>query len=56
MGDKIEAAETLSQYAVSLTYEQIPADIKESTKRSILDTLGVTIAASTHGEGYKEEE
>ncbi|MFC2002279.1 MmgE/PrpD family protein [Chloroflexota bacterium] len=54
MENKIEAAETFAQYAASLKYEHIPTEVRESTKRSILDTLGVTIAASTQGEGYKE--
>ncbi len=49
-----EAAEIFAQYAVGLKYEEIPPPLRESTKRSILDTLGVAIAASTRGEGYKE--
>jgi 2-methylcitrate dehydratase PrpD len=54
MSDGREAAEILAQYAVGLKYEKIPALLRESTKRSILDTLGVAIAASTRGEGYKD--
>ncbi|MFC2000882.1 MmgE/PrpD family protein [Chloroflexota bacterium] len=54
MENKIEAAETFAHYAASLKYEHIPTEVRESTKRSILDTLGVTTAASTQGEGYKE--
>jgi len=54
MEKKIEAAETLAQYAASLKYEDIPTEVRESAKRSILDTLGVAIAASTQGEGYRE--
>jgi 2-methylcitrate dehydratase PrpD len=54
MDKEREAAEILARYAVGLKYESIPAVLRESTKRSILDTLGIAIAASTRGEGYRE--
>ncbi|MFC1917911.1 MmgE/PrpD family protein [Chloroflexota bacterium] len=54
MKNKIEAAETFAQYTVNLQYDQIPSEVRKSTKRSILDTIGITIAASTQGEGYPE--
>jgi 2-methylcitrate dehydratase PrpD len=50
----IDAAASLAEFAVELTYERIPDEVRESTKRSILDTLGVTMAASTQGEGYRQ--
>ena len=49
-----DAAHVFAQYASELNYEDIPAEVREATKRSILDTLGVAIAASTHGEGCRE--
>jgi 2-methylcitrate dehydratase PrpD len=44
---KRDAAFDLAKYAVKTRYEDLPAEIIEVTKRDILDTLGVTIAAST---------
>ena len=42
-----DAAFDLAHYVVNTAYEDLPREIVEMTKRCILDTLGVTIAAST---------
>ncbi len=44
---KRDAAFDLAEYVVKTHYRDLPAEIVEVTKRDILDTLGVTIAAST---------
>ncbi|MBI4307201.1 MAG: MmgE/PrpD family protein [Chloroflexi bacterium] len=36
----------LARYAVNLTYDAIPADALEATKKDILDTLGTALAGS----------
>lgn len=54
MGKIIGAEEILAQYSASLKYADIPSEARESAKRSILDTLGVTMAASKLGSGHKE--
>lgn len=48
-----EAAQLFAQYTVNLKYEDIPADVRESTKRSILDTLAVTVAGSSQNGQYR---
>jgi 2-methylcitrate dehydratase PrpD len=54
MENRIEASRALAKYAAELKYEDIPSDVREATKRSILDTLGVAAAGSGLGEaeGY----
>jgi 2-methylcitrate dehydratase PrpD len=42
-----DAAFDLAHYAVNTAYADLPREIVEMTKRCTLDTLGVTIAAST---------
>jgi len=42
-----DAAFDLAHYVVNTAYKDLPNEIVEMTKRCILDTLGVTIAAST---------
>jgi 2-methylcitrate dehydratase PrpD len=42
-----DAAFDLAHYVVNTAYKDLPREIVEMTKRCILDTLGVTIAAST---------
>lgn len=54
MEKEIDAAVTFARYASELQYETIPPEVRESTKRSILDTLGVAIAASTLGDGCRQ--
>lgn len=50
---KTEAAEILSRFVAETTYEDLPDAARVSAKRSLLDTLGVTAAASTQGIGHK---
>ncbi|MBI2832127.1 MAG: MmgE/PrpD family protein [Chloroflexi bacterium] len=54
MEKSMDAARVFSQYAVGLRYEAIPPETREAVKTSILDTLGVAIAASTLGEGISQ--
>lgn len=41
-----DAAQFFAEAVASVRYEQLAADVVETTRRSILDTLGVTVAAS----------
>jgi len=50
----MEAAVALARNAVRLGYEDLPRETVEVTKKSILDTLGVMLAASGLGEGCRE--
>ncbi|MFC1534761.1 MmgE/PrpD family protein [Thermodesulfobacteriota bacterium] len=50
----MDAAFDIARNAVNLRYEDIPGDIVDLTRQSILDTLGVIAAASTMGEASKE--
>ncbi len=54
MESEKEAAAVMAEYAAAINYGLIPPEVRESTKRSVLDTLGVILAASTRGEGYTE--
>ena len=45
---------TLAKNIVSINYDDIPANAVDITKKSLLDTLGVILAASTLGEGCQE--
>jgi 2-methylcitrate dehydratase PrpD len=54
IGKEVEAAETLAQFAAGLKYEDAPIEVRQHTKRNILDTMGIIIAASTVAEGCKE--
>lgn len=49
-----DASSVLADHAVSLAYEDIPKKGIASAKRSILDTLGVSIGASTITPGIPE--
>jgi 2-methylcitrate dehydratase len=42
-------AETLARYAVSLKYEDLPAEVVRTAKRTILDTIGCALGAYTAG-------
>ena len=54
VGKKVDASVTFAQYGASLKYEDIPAEVREVTKRAILDTLGIAIGGSTTRAGLKE--
>ena len=49
-----DAAFALSRNIVKTKYEDLPSEVVEITKKSILDTLGVIVGASTMGQGCKE--
>ncbi len=44
----------LARYICETGYDDLPAHVVSATKRSILDALGVTLAAGTLGEGCKQ--
>ena len=44
------ATRRIAEYAASLQFDQLPGELVELTKRCILDTLGVTIGASSLAE------
>ena len=46
----MDTSYTLAQNIVKVKYEDLPPDVVDVTKKSILDTIGVTLAASTLGE------
>jgi 2-methylcitrate dehydratase PrpD len=50
----MDASFALAKNAVITRYEDLPAEVAAITKVSILDTIGVMLAASTVGEGVKE--
>jgi 2-methylcitrate dehydratase PrpD len=54
MEKEVDAATAFAQYASELRYADIPSEVREFTKTSILDSLGVTAAASTKGVGPRE--
>src|SRR5580700_6528195 len=39
----MELTRTLAQHLVSTTFEQLPGEARDATKRSIMDTLGVML-------------
>ena len=46
------AAETLSSFCLDLRFDGLPPEIVHTAKRHVLDTLGVSLAASSNGVGY----
>lgn len=44
----------IAQHIANTSYEDIPSDVVHVGKKSLLDTLGVILAAGTLGEGCKE--
>ena len=51
----MDSSYALAKNIVNTKYEDLPAEVVEVTKNSILDTIGVILAASTLGEhGVKE--
>lgn len=53
MAIKTEAAEILSRFVAETGYDELSEAARDSAKRCVLDTLGVTAAASTQGIGHK---
>jgi len=49
-----EAASVLARFVADTRYEHLPEAVRETAKRCLLDTLGVTAAASTRGIGHRE--
>jgi 2-methylcitrate dehydratase len=47
--DQKTIAQTLASFAVNLRYEDLPADVVRTTKRTILDTIGCAIGAYQAG-------
>lgn len=47
MGDKPQATRQLAAHVAHLRYEALPAEVVHLVKQCVLDTLGVSIAAST---------
>ncbi|MFC1871109.1 MmgE/PrpD family protein [Chloroflexota bacterium] len=51
----MDTSYTLAKWVVDTSYEDLPPEVVAITKKSILDTIGVILAASTLGEqGVKE--
>lgn len=51
----MDSSQVFAEHIVGIGYEDLPPQVIEITKRSILDTLGVILAATTLGEsGVKE--
>lgn len=50
----MDAIWALSGNIVNKRYEDLPQEVVEATKRSILDTLGVMLAATTTGDGCQQ--
>ena len=49
-----DAAFALAKNVVNIRYDDIPGEVVESTKKSILDTLGVLVAGSGLESGCRE--
>lgn len=52
----MDAAFDIAKNIVNLRYKDIPPEIVDLTKKSVLDTLGVIAGASTMGQGCQEIE
>lgn len=50
----MNAESSLVKHVVRTGYENLPAEVVQATKKSILDSLGVMLAASTIGDGVRE--
>ena len=50
----MDAALAFAKNIVNNCYEDLPIEVVSVTKRSILDTIGVMLAASTLGDGVTE--
>lgn len=49
-----DASAALADFVAETPYERIPPRARESAKRCLLDTLGVTLAAGTRGLGHPQ--
>lgn len=47
--NKLGATRVVAEAIAKVTYQDLPADVVEAIKKSIIDTLGVTLAATTLG-------
>jgi 2-methylcitrate dehydratase PrpD len=47
----VNLSQELVQHLVRIQYDDLPEEVVEVTKKSILDTIGVILAANTLGEG-----
>jgi hypothetical protein len=50
IGDKQDSSYIFARHFVEARYTDIPGDVVEAVKKSVLDTLGVSIAATTLGQ------
>lgn len=48
-----EAAAVLARFVAETRYEHLPAAARDMARRCLLDTVGVTVAASTRGIGHQ---
>jgi 2-methylcitrate dehydratase PrpD len=53
-GEKMDAAVIFSKFIVNTSYEEIPKEVVEITKKAILDCFGVMIAGSTTDKAASE--
>ncbi|MFC1983349.1 MmgE/PrpD family protein, partial [Chloroflexota bacterium] len=54
-GSNMDSSNILAKYIVNTKYEDLPAEVVDITKKSILDGTGIALAATTLGEeGVKE--
>ena len=51
---EFQPTRALAEFAASLSYDDLPAEVMDVTKRMILDSLGTALAATTLGDGCKE--
>src|SRR3990172_8235203 len=51
---ELQPTRALAEFAASLSYDDLPAEVMDVTKRMILDSLGTALAATTLGDGCKE--
>ncbi len=49
-----EAAAELARFVAATHYQHLPDAVRDMAKRCLLDTLGVTVAASTRGIGHQQ--
>ena len=47
-------SEELARFTASTTYDDIPAYVIETQKKSILDAVGITLGAAVLGDGCKD--
>lgn len=54
MKNKPGVTEMLAKYAASLKYEDLPKEVTEIAKKCILDSVGITLGATTQGLGHEK--